>query len=112
MTVNITYAATFSNLVDLSIDYLANFSSEKPVIARILDVIDRFENTVSENPESVHLSPHLSSLGLMNYREFIASGFRILYRFEDHSNTIKVVVFCCQKQDLPQILFDYCLLYK
>ena len=112
MIVNMIYASTFDNLVDLSIDYLSPFSSEKLVIKRVLDVINMFEKAVSENPKSVHISPHLSSLGMTNYREFTAQGFRILYRFEEASNTIYVVVFCPQKQDLAQILVDYCLFYK
>ncbi len=112
MAVNIVYASTFENLLTLSIEYLTPYSSEKLVIERILAVVDTFEKTVAENPESFHISPHLTSLGIANYREFTTKGFRILYRFDNHTNTITVLVFCSQKQDMSQILVDYCLIYK
>ncbi|GAA0856864.1 type II toxin-antitoxin system RelE/ParE family toxin [Aliiglaciecola litoralis] len=112
MKPSITYAATFYNLINLSVDYLTRFSTEKQVIENIIDAIERFEKMVSDNPKSAPISPYLSSLGMMNYREFTANDFRILYRVEDEPYSIKVVFFCSQKQDLTRLLVDYCLLYK
>lgn len=108
----VVYSLTFDKLVDLCIEHLAPFSSEKQVIQRILDTIERLEKVVGDNPQSMHVSPHLASLGVRQYREFTANGFRILYRYDSDQNKVLAVVFCSQKQDLAALLVDYCLIHK
>ncbi|NQZ09980.1 MAG: type II toxin-antitoxin system RelE/ParE family toxin [Algicola sp.] len=112
--VGLVYTDTFENLLNHLVDYLTPFSSQERVVTRALNVIERFEKRVLVAPYSVPVSHYLLSIGVNSFREFNADGFKILYRVFDDGQGTRIVVdtITSQKQDIEQVLVNYCLLYK
>lgn len=112
--VRIEYTETFYNLLNDLIDHLSPYSSEEQVIIRIEDFIDRFENLVSFNSAASPVSQPLLELGVVTFREFTADNFRLLYRIKEEENSLRIIgdVIISQKQNIQQLLINYCLLYK
>jgi len=112
--VRIEYTETFYNLLNDLIAHLSPYSSEEQVIIRIENFIERFENLVSFNSAALPISQPLLELGVRTFREFTADNFRLLYRIKEEENTIRIIgdVIISQKQDIQQLLINYCLLHK
>ena len=96
------------------IAHLSPYSNEEQVIIRIEDFIERFENLVSFNSAAPPISQPLLTLGVRAFREFTADNFRLLYRIKEEENSIRIIgdVIISQKQDIQQLLINYCLLHK
>ncbi|KGJ90465.1 type II toxin-antitoxin system RelE/ParE family toxin [Thalassotalea sp. ND16A] len=112
--VRIQYTKTFENLLNDLINHLGKHSNEEQVILRLESFIERFESLVSFTPKAAPISPYLLELGVILFREFTADNFRLLYRIieEKGSRMIIADVIISQKQDIPKVLINYCLLYK
>jgi len=112
--VRIEYTETFNNLLNDLIDHLSPYSSEEQVIIRVEDFIERFENLVNFNSAAPPISQPLLELGVRTFREFTADNFRLLYRINEEENIIRIIgdVIISQKQDIQQLLINYCLLHK
>jgi len=112
--VRIEYTETFNNLLDDLIDHLSSYSSEEQVIIRVEDFIERFESLVSFTSTAGPISQPLLELGVRRFREFTADDFRLLYRIKEEENSITIIsdVITSQKQDIQQLLINYCLLHK
>lgn len=112
MSSNIVYTDTFENTTNDQINYLSLWSEENMVIERIENLIKAFESKVAENPEICAPCYELTTLGVYNIRQFSFDGFKLLYEYHEHLNTIAAVVLVKDKQDLQSVLIDYCLVYK
>ena len=112
--VRIEYTETFNNLLNDLIDYLSPYSSEEKVIMRVENFIERFESLVRFTSTVAPISQSLLELGVRTYREFTADDFRLLYRIKEEENSLKIIgdVIISQKQDIQQLLINYCLLHK
>ena len=112
--VRIEYTETFNNLLNDLIDHLSSYSSEEQVIIRVEDFIERFESLVSFTATAAPTSQPLLELGVRTFREFTADDFRLLYRIKEEENSVRVIadVIISQKQDIQQLLINYCLLHK
>ncbi len=112
--VRIQYTETFNNLLNDLIDHLSPYSSEEQVIIRIESFIERFESLVSFTSTAAPISQSLIELGVRTFREFIADDFRLLYRIKEEGNSVSIIgdVIISQKQDIQQLLINYCLLHK
>ncbi|MGL1958940.1 MAG: type II toxin-antitoxin system RelE/ParE family toxin [Colwellia sp.] len=112
--VRIEYTETFNNLLNDLIDHLSPYSSEEQVIIRIEDFIERFEDLISFTSTAAPISQPLLELGVRTFREFTADGFRLLYRIKEEANSVRVIgdIIISQKQDIQQLLINYCLLHK
>jgi hypothetical protein len=99
-------------LLDNLITYLAEFSSETEVITRIENLLERFESILSVDPFAVARSPSLVELGVVDFREFHLDSFRLIFRINENNHSIIVDVISQQKQNLEQLLIQYCLLKK
>ena len=112
--VQIEYTETFYNLLNDLIAHLSPYSSEEQVIIRVEDFIERFESLVSFNSAAPPISQPLLELGVRTFREFTADNFRLLYRINEEENIIRIIgdVIISQKQDIQQLLINYCLLHK
>ncbi|MCG9657627.1 type II toxin-antitoxin system RelE/ParE family toxin [Vibrio mediterranei] len=114
-TLTIDYTDTFEQLLDQLIAYLRDFSSELAVIERIEALLDRFESQVTFDPLSVAVCPSLLELGVAQFREFHADGFRVIFRvFELPTGGSRVVVdvIAQQQQNLEHLLVQHCLLHR
>lgn len=111
--ITIVYTDVFDFLLNNLITYLADFSSEVQVIDRIERAINRFEDIVTVDPSAISVSPSLLELGVVDFREFHADNFRIVYRIHPlKEKTIVVDVIAQQKQNLEELLIQFCLLYQ
>ncbi|CAH0529952.1 type II toxin-antitoxin system RelE/ParE family toxin [Vibrio hippocampi] len=109
---DIIYTETFEILLDKLIIYLSDFASEAEVIERIERLINRFEKIITVDAHAVGVSPSLLELGVINYREFHADTFKIIYRIDPTKNDRVIVdVIAQQKQNLEALLIQYCLLH-
>lgn len=111
---SIEYTYTFENILNDLINHLSQFSTEELVILRIEKFIERFEKLVIFTPTANPISHSLLDLGVVQFREFSADEFRLLYRVLDDGNNVRVIgdLITSQKQDLQQLLVNYCLLHK
>jgi hypothetical protein len=112
--VRIEYTETFNNLLNDLIDHFSPYSSEEQVIIRVENFIERFESLVSFTSTATPISQSLLELGVLTFREFTADDFRLLYRIKEEENNLRIIgdVIISQKQDIQQILINYCLLHK
>ncbi len=112
--VQIQYTETFNNLLNDLIDHLSPYSSEEQVIIRVEDFIERFESLVSYTSTAAPISQPLLELGVRSFREFTADDFRLIYRIKEQENSVSIIcdVIISQKQDIQQLLINYCLLHK
>ena len=112
--VAIEYSQTFENLLNDLINYLSQFSDEEQVIIRIETCIERFEKLASYTPEAAPISHSLLELGVTQFREFTLDDFRLVYRVINDDDATRVIgdLIVSQKQDLQQLLINYCLLHK
>lgn len=112
--VRIEYTETFFNLLNDLIAHLSPYSSEEQVIIRIESFIERFENLVNFDSTATPISQPLLALGVHTFREFTADNFRLLYRISHEENIVKITcdVIISQKQNIQQLLINYCLLHK
>ena len=112
--VRIEYTETFNNLLNDLIDHLSPYSSEEQVIIRIEGFIERFESLVSFTSTDAPTSQPLLEFGVRTFREFTADDFRLLYRIKEEKNNVRIIgdVIISQKQDIQQLLINYCLLHK
>jgi len=108
----ILYTETCYNTIDDRINYFSQWNDENAVIERIEELISRFENNVSDNPEIYSRCRELSEFGITDIRQFSADGFRVLYEYNETLNKITVLLLLSDKQDLQKTLVDYCLIYK
>lgn len=112
--VRIEYTETFNNLLNDLIDHLSPYSSEEQIIIRVENFIERFESLVSFTSTAAPISQPLLELGVRTFREFTADDFRLLYRIKEEENSLRIIgdVIISQKQDIQQLLINYCLLHK
>ena len=96
------------------IDHLSPYSSEEQDVICIEDFIERFESLVSFTSTAAPIFQSLLDLGVRTFREFTANDFRLLYQIKKEENSIKIIgdVIISQKQDIQQLLINYCLLHK
>ncbi|KPY24788.1 hypothetical protein ALP22_05487 [Pseudomonas coronafaciens pv. porri] len=75
-------------------------------------MIDAIEDKLLSTPLGYPVSPQLSELGVLHYRELNTDGYRVFYevRDADDVNVIVVVLVLGGKQSVEQALIRYCLL--
>lgn len=112
MSTNIVYTETFENMTGDQIDYLSLWSDEDVVVGRVQSLIDKFENNVTGNPEICPPCYELTTLGVYNIRQFSFDGFKLLYEYHEHIDTVTALVLVRDRQDLQSALVDYCLIHK
>lgn len=71
------------------------------------DAVQQFENKVTTFSLGCPISPQLSKLGCMKYRECnTESGYRFFYSINNAQKMIVVHVIQAQREDIQQRLFD------
>ncbi len=114
--VRIEYSETFENLSNDLIDHLSQYSSEIKAITDVQNFIAKFESVVESHPYFCPQSQQLLNIGVSLFREYNSPKFkfRLLYRVMEDGNELVIIgdALLSQKQDLQQVLVDYCLLHK
>jgi len=49
-------------------------------------------------------------LGISQYHELLIEGYRVIYRYWLEQGQVSIYLFCHQRQDFKQLLFEYQLL--
>lgn len=96
----------YTNTVKICIEDIASYLHRIEVEAKpvISDILEQFENQVSQFPLSCQLCPELVKLGVAKYRECnTAGGYRVLYSVEGKTVTAHAVL--SHRQDIKQLLF-------
>ncbi|RMO72464.1 type II toxin-antitoxin system RelE/ParE family toxin [Pseudomonas syringae group genomosp. 3] len=110
------FALRFTDVAQQSledqVEHLAVYQGFSPAAQRIDTLIDAIQDKLLSTPLGYPVSPQLSELGVMHYRELNADGYRIFYevRETDDINVIVIVLVLGGKQSVEQALIRYCLL--
>ncbi|WP_163560590.1 type II toxin-antitoxin system RelE/ParE family toxin [Halomonas sp. NO4] len=65
---------------------------------------------LSERPFTYPTCRQALELGISHYRELLIDGYRVIYRHWPEQEEVSVYLFCHQRQDFKQLLFEYQLL--
>ncbi len=103
--IDVIYTETAKFCVNKIAFFLRCNNTDPRAVLRL--AIQEFENIVTVFPLSCPISPQLSKLGCMKYRECnTESGYRFFYSIADAQNMIVVHVIQAQREDIQQLLFD------
>lgn len=84
----------------------------KPAAKQIVsELVQSTIDLLSKHPLSCPISQQASLLGVLQYREYIKDGYRVLYEYFPDENLVAVALVISQRQSLQQALIDYCLLW-
>lgn len=109
--VNIQLTDTFDKTLDNVITHYSQWNEEAVVIERVEEVLEEFEQQVSEQPYSYSRNPELVSLGVNSVRNAISNGFRLLYEVNENEDEVRIdlLLFLSTKQSVEKQLIDFCL---
>ncbi len=100
--VTIEYTQTVKTCIDQIIGYLERVQVEPKSI--IADILEQFENKVSEFPLGCQVCPELLKIGVTKYRECnTQGGYRVLYSVDGEIVTAHAIL--SYRQDIRQLLF-------
>lgn len=103
--IDVIYTETAKFCVNKIAFFLRSNNIDPRPVLRL--AIQEFENRVTAFPTSSPISPQLSKLGGMKYRECnTESGYRFFYSINNAQNRIVVHVIQAQREDIQQLLFD------
>lgn len=96
----------YTNTVKVCIEQIAIYLQSVEVESKpvIKDILEAFEEKVSEFPLGCQICPELLNFGVTNYRECNTSGgYRVLYSVDGSLVTAHAIL--SQRQDIKQLLF-------
>ncbi|KJZ50818.1 MULTISPECIES: type II toxin-antitoxin system RelE/ParE family toxin [Pseudomonas] len=96
--------------IEDQIEYLAAFNGLQSAEKRVYSVIDDIGDKLLSAPYGYPVSPQLSELGVMQYRELNTEGYRVLYEIFEADQAIAVSLVLGGKQSVQDALVRYCLL--
>lgn len=113
----VTLEPTAEETIEQLIDYKA-VNSEcryepdpyEAAFYRVQEVVNKAVGKLSEGLISYKICPMLLELGETRYHELIESGYRFIYRRFEDDNTVSIYAVIHERQDIEQILIDYCLI--
>ncbi|HHF2898441.1 TPA: type II toxin-antitoxin system RelE/ParE family toxin [Vibrio alginolyticus] len=106
---NVVYTETFANTAEERIDYYSQWNDVTSVVERIETLIETFEQNVERNPAIYPACYELTELGVYHFRQFSFDGFKLIYQYDDVTDTVYAMVLISDKQDLQKTLVDYCI---
>ncbi|WP_024691570.1 type II toxin-antitoxin system RelE/ParE family toxin [Pseudomonas tremae] len=93
------------------VEHLAVTQGFSSAAQRIDTLIDAIQDKLLSTPLGYPVSPQLSELGVLHYRELNTDGYRIFYEVMDSDGiTVVVLLVLGGKQSVEQALIRYCLL--
>ncbi|WP_223463345.1 MULTISPECIES: type II toxin-antitoxin system RelE/ParE family toxin [unclassified Pseudomonas] len=107
-TVRISAIAEYS--IEDQIEHLAAYHGFSTAETRVYSVIDVIERKLSVTPYGYPVSPQLSELGVMQYRELNTDGYRVFYEIFEADKAVALGLVLRDKQSVPDALVRYCLL--
>jgi len=107
-TVRNTEIAEYS--IGDQIEHLAAYHGSNTAETRVFSVIDVIERKLLDAPYGYPVSPQLSELGVMQYRELNTDGYRVFYEIFEADKVIAVSLVLRGKQSVADALIRYCLL--
>ncbi len=109
-----TLSLRFTNVAQLSIEdqveHLAVYHGLPQAIERVDTLINIIQGKLISTPKGYPVSPQLSDLGVLHYRELNTDGYRVFYEVIEADQVIVVGLVIGGKQSVEQALIRYCLL--
>lgn len=113
----VTLESTAEETLEQLIDYKA-INSEcryepdpyEDAFYRVQEIVDKAVKKLSDGLISYKICPMLLELGETRYHELVESGYRFIYRRFEDENTVSIYAVIHERQDIEQILIDYCLI--
>ncbi|ELQ07553.1 plasmid stabilization system protein [Pseudomonas syringae BRIP39023] len=111
-----TFALRFTEVAQQSIEdqveHLAITQGFSSAAQRIDTLIDAIQDKLLSTPLGYPVSPQLSELGVLHYRELNTDGYRIFYEVMQSVDIDEIVISLVLggKQSVEQALIRYCLL--
>ncbi|MFT8210943.1 MAG: type II toxin-antitoxin system RelE/ParE family toxin [Symbiopectobacterium sp.] len=103
--IDVIYTETAKFCVNKIAFFLRSNNIDPRPVLRL--AVQEVENKVFAFPLSCPISPQLSKLGCMKYRECnTESGYRFFYSINNAQKMIVVHVIQAQREDIQQLLFD------
>ncbi|KTB83624.1 RelE/ParE family plasmid stabilization system protein (plasmid) [Pseudomonas syringae pv. avii] len=111
-----TFALRFTDVAQQSledqVEHLAVTQGLSSAAQRIDILIDAIQDKLLSTPLGYPVSPQLSELGVLHYRELNTDGYRIFYEVMQSVDIDEIVISLVLggKQSVEQALIRYCLL--
>ncbi|RMO88511.1 StbE replicon stabilization toxin [Pseudomonas syringae pv. philadelphi] len=111
-----TFALRFTEVAQQSledqVEHLAVHQGFSSAAQRIDTLIDTLQDKLLSTPLGYPVSPQLSELGVLHYRELNTDGYRIFYEVMQSVDIDEIVISLVLggKQSVEQALIRYCLL--
>lgn len=114
MATTVKYTETFFNTVSDQVDHLStNINNHiDGVVERIGTLINHFESNALSNPLMYAVCPELQTLGVYEIRQYSSNGFKLLYQYDEASDTVTGLVLIRDRQNLQSALVDYCIMHR
>ena len=107
-TVEITHVAfqTFSMLSR----YMLEFIGANKTLALAEKLVGVVDEKLSEAPLHGPVCHELESLGVTDYRQLTVDKYKVIYRYDELTQTVYVMAFLRHKQSVQQLLIAHSLL--
>ncbi|KAA8699096.1 type II toxin-antitoxin system RelE/ParE family toxin [Pseudomonas cannabina] len=111
-TVALRFTEVAQQSLEDQVEHLAVHQGFSSAAQRVDTLIDAIQNKLLSTPLGYPVSPQLSELGVLHYRELNTDGYRIFYEVRDSDGITVIVVVLVMggKQSVEQALIRYCLL--
>ncbi|QLE30510.1 type II toxin-antitoxin system RelE/ParE family toxin [Vibrio parahaemolyticus] len=106
---NVVFTETFFNTVEERIEYYLQWNISTRVVERVETLIETFEQGVENNPAIYPACYELTRIGVYQFRQFSFDGFKLIYQYDEATDTVYALVLISDKQDLQKTLVDYCI---
>lgn len=106
----VRYTEIAQQSIEDQIEYLADYHGLQSAYQRVDAVVDIIANKLASTPYGYPVSPQMSELGVIQYRELNTDGCRVFYEIFDADQTVAVGLVLRGKQSVERALVRYCLL--
>ncbi|MFF7708360.1 type II toxin-antitoxin system RelE/ParE family toxin [Pseudomonas sp. NPDC007930] len=107
---SLRYTEVAQSSIEDQVEHLAIYHGYQTALNKGETLIDAIEASLATLPDKFPVSPQLSELGVLQYRELNLNGYRVFYRVIEPASVVSVELLLRGKRDVQQALIRYCLL--
>ncbi|WP_116893144.1 type II toxin-antitoxin system RelE/ParE family toxin [Pseudomonas savastanoi] len=106
----IRYTDLAQSSLEDQVEHLSLYQDFTQAMLRVSNLIDTIQDKLLSAPLGYPISPQLSDLGVLHYRELNTGGYRVFYEIVEADNAIVVKLVLGSKQSVESALIRYCLM--